>query len=392
MSTATAEVEADVADAAHRAAIDERLRGAASTGTLEWAALLDAADGADPRVVAHRMRALELPVRPGVSSGGPAPGWAPELHALDFEWYFERSCAAMLAARLVEHGPRVLCLGAPTVAFALLDRPDCERVTLIDANPLVIERHPATDRLRAIVDDLAAARVEEGRYDAVLFDAPWYPAELLRWLAVAAGAVRTGGRILFALPRPLHRPSADADRRLVLAAARRLGRARIEPRALAYETPRFEHEALGAAGVSVPPSWRRADLVELVRDDAPAPAPIAPAPGPRWRRFVIGAQVVKLDLDAPSTPGDPISPLPGSGGFRYASISTRDPLRSSIGLWTSRSRVARVRRPELVAELLEESARIGDLTTLPDTAALRSLEPGRRASALEALRAVLGSR
>lgn len=390
------DVDGDVADATYCGAVDARLL-AARQHDDGWPALLRAADGADPRLVAQRAHALGLAVRPWSPAGVRAPSsesspssWDPELHALDFEWYFEPACAATLAARLVGLG-QVLCLGTPTVAFALLEHPACERVTLVDANPLATARHPGSPRLRSITDDLAAARVEAGRYDAVIFDAPWYPDDLLQWLAVAGASVRVGGRVLFALPRPLHRPSAAADRQRVLEVTRRMGPVRIEPAALRYETPRFEHEALAAAGVGIPTSWRRADLVEVIVEAAqrePMPAPLPTRS--RWLRYVVGSQVLRLDRDAPDEPGDPLSPLLGSPDHRYASISTRDPQRAAIGLWTSRSRVARVRRPALVAHALEVLAHAPQRQALADDPVLRRLDPGTRARMLDALASIVG--
>ncbi|MCA9655861.1 MAG: class I SAM-dependent methyltransferase [Myxococcales bacterium] len=388
----SSDVEADDRDRGYRLAVDQRLREAAARGTHGWEDLLVAAEGADPRFVALRLRALGLATPPPSPATPMVPGdWDPELHALDFEWYFEPSCASTLAARATARGRRVLCLGSPTVAFALLERPECERVTLVDANPLAVRRHPRAAALRSIVEDLAAARVDAGRYDAVVFDAPWYPAELLRWLTVAAHAARPGGRILFALPRPLHRPRAELDRQLVLEAARRLGPLRLEPGELRYQSPRFEHEALAAAGVATPPAWRRADLVELELCRPPPPVPTPPSPRAGWARFVLGSQVIHLDPSAPDEPGDVLRPLPGASDFRYASISTRDPLRAHIGLWTSRSRVAQVRHPGLIAALLRRWETHGDPRALDDAPSLVGLPIPERTRLLRALRTIVGA-
>ncbi|MEX1368937.1 MAG: hypothetical protein AB1Z98_37775 [Nannocystaceae bacterium] len=404
MSGASAtEIEADEADVRHREALDERLRSAAAAGVRDWQALLVAADGADPRLVARRVAALRAPVTEPPTEPPATPPWTPELHALDFEWYFEPACATELAAHLLETrvdrgtvpgavgAGGVLCLGTPTVAFALLADPRCPRVTLVDANPLAAQRGPSSSLLHSINDDLAAARIEAGRYDAAIFDAPWYPAELLRWLAVAARGVRMGGRIMFVLPRPLHRPRAPEDRRQVLEAARRLGPVTVQPGRLRYSSPRFEREALATAGVRTPAAWRRADLVELVLHREPGPIPPAPSARPPWRRFVVGSQVVHLDLSAPDLPGDPLAPLPGTSSHRYASISTRDPLRDRIGLWTSRSRVAQVRRPAFVAALLEHLAQAGDLRGLERTPQLRASSTEERRRVLASMRSILGS-
>jgi hypothetical protein len=344
------------------------------------------------------VRALALPVQglgPGASreTAAPTDDWTPELHARDFEWYFAPACAAKLAGRVAGPGRSVLCLGAPTVAFALLAHPGMQRVTLVDRNPLALQRHRGGGPLHTICEDLAAARLDAGAYDAAVFDAPWYLPALHRWLEVAATAVREGGTISFALLPALHRPSAAADRAEIVAHARRLGPVTVEPGALRYHTPRFEHEALAAAGVAVPAQWRRADLVEVVRHRGHAVG-VAPPPSPEressWVRVVVGSQVIHLDPHAAAGPGDVLSPVGERLDFRYGSISTRDPRRAEIGLWTSRSRVARVRRPDVVAALLERLAQTGEhrgLQTIPE---LRALPPGAKVRLLEALRVIVG--
>lgn len=401
--TASAEVHADLAVLAHREAVDACLHTAVDGGVLGWERALAASEGADPRLVAHRAHALGLHVEGWTSGAEPEPHdpWTPELHARDYEWYFTPTCAAHLATRAAGYGQSMLCLGAPTVAFALLDRPELRRVTLVDRNPLALRRHRGGAPLHAICEELAAARLEAGAYDAVVFDAPWYPDELRRWLAVAAAAVRPRGRVLFALMQPLHRPSAADDRAAILAHARRLGEVTVEPARLRYHSPRFEREALAAAGLHVPLAWRRADLVELVvRASREAPAP-SPTHEPAWTRFVVGSQVIQLDPRAQhdprvqphvhDEPGDVLSPVGDRDDFRYASISTRDPRRSEIGLWTSRSRVARVRRPELVAALLERLAHDGEHRGLQTAPELRELPDRARARLLDALDVIVGS-
>lgn len=384
------EVEADLEHAEHRRAVDARLREAIEGGARSFEEVLAVTDGADPRMVARRVRGLGLALDDEAGADALDP-WIPELHARDFEWYFTPRCAAELAARVGEPGASVLCLGTPTVAFALLDAGRVRRVTLVDRNPLAFRRGPHRHAaLEARLEDLAAARLDAGAYDVAVLDAPWYPDALGHWLEVAAAAVRPGGKIVLALLPELHRPSARADRATILARARALGTVEVERGRFTYVTPRFEREALATAGVRVPAAWRRADLVEIMVEHAPATTRHARAPEPAWLRFVIGAQVVQLDPDAPSEPGELLRSIDGDPSFRYASISTRDPRRAEIGLWTSRSRVARVRHPAVVAALLERLAATGDARALADAQGLRAIPPPQRQSLLDALGTIVG--
>ena len=396
----SSEVDADLAHAEHRQAVDACLGEALERGARTLGEALAATQGADPRLVAQRLHALGHVVdgEAGAAHGDAsrwAPEasepWIPELHARDFEWYFTPACAAELAARAGGRGESVLCLGTPTVAFALLDAGHVRRVTLVDRNPLAFRRHRDPVALEARQEDLAAARLEAGAYDAVVLDAPWYLPALCHWLSVAAAAVRPGGRIFLALLPALHRPSARADRATLLARARALGPVSVEPGWLRYATPRFEREALATAGLWVPATWRRADLVELVVERPTTLTCEPPAPEPAWVRFVVGTQVIQLDPSAPSGPGDLLRPLDGHAAeFRYGSISTRDPRRADIGLWTSRSRVARVRRPAVVAALLERLAATGEARALADAPVLRSLPAREGARLLDALGTIVG--
>jgi SAM-dependent methyltransferase len=390
------EIEADLADAEHRRAVDERLRAAIEAGARSFAEALAATEGADPRLVARRLRALG-PAIPGEAAepfdatelSDPCP-WVPELHARDFEWYFTPACAAELAARVGVPDGSVLCLGTPTVAFAMLDAGRVRRVTLVDRSPFAFRRHPQRGALEARLEDLAAARLDAGAYDVAVLDAPWYPAALEHWLAVAAAAVRPGGRIVLALLPALHRPSARADRAAILARARALGPVTVEPAWLRYATPRFEREALAATGVGVPARWRRADLLEISVERRGTPPSEPPKPEPAWARYVLGRQVIQLDPRAPDEDGDVLTPIDGDPGFRYGSISTRDPRRAAIGLWTSRSRVARVRRPAVIAALLERLVATGEPRALADAPVLREVPAPERARIVDALTALVG--
>ncbi len=385
---APTEVESDTADAEYREAIDAHLRDAAAAGQHRWETVLQRTEGADPRLVARRARAC------GVQLDGMTPRanhahqdrWDPELHARDFEWYFTADCAQALASRAAGLGTSLLCLGTPTVAGRALAIPSVERVTLVDRNPLTPGRHRFGPQLETVVEDLDAARIDRGRYDVAIFDAPWYPDALRHWLTVAAGAVTMGGVVLFALLPRLHRPDATADRRELLAVANRWGTVTVHPAALHYRSPRFEREALTTAGVATPEAWRRADLVELTVHE-PVPHPVArPRLDTSWARYVVGSQVIHLDRHAPTEPGELLTPIGPRTDFRYGSISTRDPNRAAVGLWTSRSRVACVRRPEVVAALLERLADTGDIRALErDRGAMSEGEHARVLGALDAL-------
>jgi len=272
--------------------------------------------------------------------------YPPELHPLDFEWYFTPDCADYLADAVCGRGQTTICLGVPTVAVAAVRKG--RNVVLVDRNPLIVRRFPALLRSSQLwLLDIADCEQHLARADVVLFDAPWYVEDTYSWLAVAMRAARPGGLIAFCLFPPLVRPTASAERESILEAAASAGKVEVLEDAIAYETPIFESEALHWAGITGFGNWRRADLV-LVQRTTAMPRRISAVrpsrPSSTWLTYLIGPRVVKVRYSPARTAvrGGSVRPLPGSVDFVYSSVSARDPRRPSIDLWTSRNRVAQV--------------------------------------------------
>lgn len=353
-TTAVPEAACASVDDCYLRELDECLLAAAASGIRDFSRFARKARGAFPSLVADRLAALELDVSFAQQGGHDTRQPNPELHPLDFEWYFQPAVADEVAAVLDVRSSRVLCLGAPTVAVALARRR--HEVVLIDRNPLVRPRlHPVDQGVDVRTHDLWEPIEATHDFDAVFFDAPWYPDEEELWLWQACRAVRRGGTVLFSLFPPLVRPTAKADRAAILAEASVLGDVSVMATPLTYATPLFEAEALAAIGLPAPASWRVADLV-AVRDVKA----IAPSPPPRpgidldvWDTWVIGSQVVKLRQNTSGDPHHIISPVPGTSDWRYASVSRRDAHRALVDLWTSRNRVARVGDRAKVIEILD---------------------------------------
>jgi hypothetical protein len=313
--------------------------------------------GAFPAVVHEQLMRHHLGDRVVEQSGGRDSVWdehPPELHPLDFEWYFTWQTARDLASLAGSPENSILCLGAPTVAHAAATAQKGTRITLVDANPFVGLRFPEFSNGRLRRCDVTAFVPTEPA-DIVFFDAPWYLQDVVRWLSAAVSASKPGALIAFVLFPQLTRPGAPGEIAAILNAASAAGSVEVFEDAVAYETPRFEAEALAAAGLHGCGNWRRGDLVLLRRSNTPhVPVSAHPtAPATSWLTFVIDSQVVKLNTGARDDGEGPwLQPVADRDDFTYASVSARDPRRCKIDLWTSRNRVARVSHFSILRSVL----------------------------------------
>jgi hypothetical protein len=296
--------------------------------------------------------------------------YVPELHPLNFEWYFTPECAKSVALEFSSKRGVTVFLGVPTSAAIATELK--RTVLLIDHNPLLLKRFPALMRASEIhLMDAANAVSIQPNADSVVFDAPWCFGDMIVWLIIASRLARKGGLIAFSLFPSLVRPTARFERELILELAASIGPIELIKNKLVYETPLFEREALYGAGI-VAGNWRRSDLVVVqVRHPARLPAiniPRQSAGHQSWRSFVIHGQVVKVRSHkrAMRDGRKPLIPVPGSKVFLYASVSARDRSRAFIETWTSRNRVARIGDPIVVTslfEMLERGRAVGDAVT-----------------------------
>jgi hypothetical protein len=299
-------------------------------------------------------------------------GYYPELHALDFEWYFDNQSARSLAQEFsLRHG-RTLYLGTPTVAAsaAQLGR----KITLIDRNRLISDRFPSLSRN----PDFHIMSVEQAlelgiKANSVVFDAPWYLDDIASWLCAASHLVVLNGSVTFPIFPPLVRPAAKRERDVILDLASSIGSVSLTENAVTYETPLFEREALSHSGVCGAGNWRRGDLV-VVRVTRSVKLPMISYTRSSnwiaWRTFVVGGQVIKIRSGSQKARGakrELIQPLNGFRDFVYTSVSARDHAREHIDLWTSRNRVARLADTKLIIaifELLQRGATVDQATDL----------------------------
>lgn len=388
----------DTSEPAYERRLDDRI-----STVVEWTPdatlkhVMRRSRGAFPTVVYDRLAALELAdsLPNGSANDVERPELLrePELHPLDFEWYFTADTATAVATELADAGTPVLCLGAPTVAFTLAKRG--VPVTLVDRNELIETRFAFRyDSLDFVTADITDPLALADEYPVAFFDPPWYPEDTTAWLHRAAATVAAGGRIYFVLFPPLTRPAAAAQREAVLETARQIGSVTITDGAVTYHTPSFEREVLRESAAPVVRDWRRGDLVRI---DVETPGGLSESPStadesdsePAWETFVANGQVVKVRRNPASKTDAVLSPVEGCDGYVLPSVSRRDARRRKVDLWTSRNRVAAVGDREAVTEALRRLETGADPTDLRSTPFEASLTDRERDRLVDRLRTIL---
>lgn len=364
------------------AALDEKLTAISSHPGISFSQLASKMYGAFPSLILERLRTLGLEekilINQTIVENSRSHNIVPELHALDFEWYFTPACAKHLANMLNEYEGPTLCMGAPTVAVSIARLK--HSVYLADKNSLLEKRLPEDfPHLQFILWDLYEALPLRRRFPLVFFDAPWYFESIKTWLWQAARTVQPGGLIAFSLFPTLLRPSAEAERHQLLSMAESIGQVDIKEGFLEYETPLFEEEALAGVGITSIGNWRHGDLI-LVKNvyssngETPNQLPLL---GDDWESFVIGSQVIKLRNPVHGNKEVILEPLQDYPDFIYSSVSMRDSSRGLIDIWTSRNRVARVGQRGIVLNVLRrlaEGLSIHETANLPMLSLISSEE------------------
>jgi hypothetical protein len=386
-------LESNKVEEAYLSALDSRLSILAREPGATFLTILRGARGAFPTLVAERLKGLGmsdlLPQETAPAGQAASGATGPELHPLDFEWYFSSESATQIAELLAAQGGDILCLATPTAAATLARRG--LKVLLLDNNPLNKLRLPAgLSNLQFRVFNLYDPLHLDRSFPVVFFDAPWYAEPVTYWLWQASQAVSPGGIIAFSLFPPLLRPGAESERSRILAQARAMGEVEIREEALSYETPLFEQEALARCGLRITTAWRRGDLVLVHVNRRPrmSPPPSLSADD-EWETFLIGTQVVKLRKHTRGAQNFILAPLDDLGDYIFPTVSMRDSRRAQIDLWTSRNRVSKVGRRDLVASVLAGLAQGMSIADIAESPVLSPLAVNDREALLTNLCLIL---
>lgn len=291
----------------------------------------------------------------------------PLPHPLDFYWAFTPESTESLLneiAAATQAGSLIAYLGTPNLFARAIER-------LADREHILLDRSvPRTDALRSqggriVRVDLLRDAIPRLGADVAVLDPPWYPDHMRGFLWAAAQATADGATILTTLPPAGTRPRAVAEVSDVVewAGAHGLVVLGQRPGAVRYLSPPFElasHRAAGLGGIPI--DWRAGNLVSFRRTAASASdRPAHPAGYGTWLPFIIDEipiwirdRIVGIErIDAPLL--EPII-----AGDVLLSVSSRDPLRERIDVWTSLNRVWASPHPVVVESICRALAEHAD--------------------------------
>jgi hypothetical protein len=357
-------------------AVERWISDALARGASTFQELLRRLPGVYPSVVREELSRRPrgtLPVHffNGTDGVGRVPGdmdaalrgW-PLPHPLDYDWRFGSETATRLAEQCVALATPesfVTLLGGPSLVPALVRRGPENFLKIVDANPLMVDvlrrDFPALDA--ACLDVVTGPAIPIARSSVVIADPPWYPEHLRSFLWAARRSCRIGGHILLSLPPFGTRPGIENERLGLSKFADSLGLrlVRLSAAELEYRSPRFERNALKAAGISgVPGGWRHGDLaVYDCMGETTTPRPLSEGDPQVWDEVAVCAVRIKLRRREEKVFRDPLlqSIVPGD---ILPTVSRLDPRRRSVDVWTSGNRVYRTQGVWVVGEILRALA------------------------------------
>jgi hypothetical protein len=361
-----------------RRQVDRWTLAAVRHGVEHFEGLLSALPGVYPPIAAASLTRLcqqgtippnqyrQACARRPRDDGGPircSPPALPPPHPLDFDWrYTERTVDRLLhlAAGMTDPGDTIALLGTPSVYAAALDQGFDRKWVLLEGSEATVQRlQSAGPRQSVQLCDVLRGDIPELGAAAVVADPPWYPGHIEAFLWAATACVRQDAAIVMSLPPMGTRPGIASERRGFRSAvtAHGLEMKAIRRNWLTYTTPPFERNALLAAGWDDPPvDWRRGDIA-ILRDHGSTVGPrpcIQPSSGD-WDEVMLGWTRIRVLPTASGHEFDP-SLQPLVPGNVLDDVSSRNPVRDKVNVWTSGNRIYHTRAPEAVLAMLKAMA------------------------------------
>lgn len=260
------------------------------------------------------------------------------IHNVSFflsTWDFYPEHLELISAYTLNPNRRTCLLGVPSLAPLLSTMVVPRPHVLIDLRVRPTESTGSVICLSRDINTLNGHELYEA-FDLCFLDPPWYVENYVKWIDIAGEYCRNGGTIAFSLLGRLTRPSADADRKLILEYCRARGLSvKIQKNVVLYDTPSFERHMLWRAGIP-PVPWKRADLVIATRDrwEPSIHDILQPKPLPPFGQACAFGTLIDVIFDRYETAAKDLL-LEPSGGYWMETPSRRVPGLSDCNVFTS---------------------------------------------------------
>lgn len=264
-------------------------------------------------------------------------------HPLDYHWKFsQETCDKLLnkAYELTHSGNVIGLIGAPSLLEKPSDFFNERQIISVDKNPLDNYSRKFV-RCSSYTRDLLTESIPKMCANLIIADPPWYPEYYKSFLWSANEACLTNGHLLLSIPPEGIRPGMKNELQDIFNFAGNVGFSCIgyEKKAITYNMPQFERNALKAAGLkNISIDWRTADLAILTKTKSiTIPKPIFEKKE-KWSEIILDSIVIRVKEKFFSEFKDPtlISLVDGE---IFPSVSRRNSKRDLIDVWTSGNRV-----------------------------------------------------
>ena len=264
-------------------------------------------------------------------------------HPLDYHWKFsQKTCNDLLnrAYELTNPGNIIGLIGAPSLLEKPHDFFDEREIISIDKNPL----DPFTRKYvgcSSYTRDLLIESIPEISTNLIIVDPPWYPEYYKSFLWASSKVCVTNGYILLSVPPEGIRPGIKGELEDIFDFASKAGLSCIgyETKAITYNMPQFERNALMASGLkNIDANWRTADLATLTKTKQISTSRPFFKNTNNWFEIILDSIVLRVkEKDHTEFKNPTLVPL--VDGDIFSSISRRDSRRDLIDVWTSGNRV-----------------------------------------------------
>lgn len=329
----------------------------------------DALNELVPEVIRDNLEGYRIPPSPSAVRSR----WHSVLSGIEgnpilSSWYFTPETCERIGVLRDWSGLRLAFLGTPRLFEWFATHKFGRERALLDLDVQVLR---ALEMIGGGADKIVSYDVSHQvpekflrKFDYVFFDPPWYPQEYFVWFERAV-ALSASGEVAFSLFQELLRPSAFAERMVLL-------RNLIEPAAsqtilpsfLQYEVPTFEKAELRAAGFASPLPWKMADwaMVKVPLVAKRKKLEQKPLERKEWTEVNIGKLRIFVAQNHVPKHQDTLL-AQADAGLVLSSPSRRNPARQAMNVVTSRGHGLRTSRP---TELLELLRAIGAESRKPD--------------------------